>query len=54
LAYFEFGSTVVLLLENDTFTCLNTLSIGSKIRMGQSLGILHPKNLSNTFRQADL
>lgn len=41
LAYFEFGSTVVLLLENDTFACLDTLSIGSKIRMGQSLGILH-------------
>lgn len=54
LAYFEFGSTVVLLLESDMFTSLDTLSIGSKIRMGQSLGTLQTKNSPNTFRQADL
>jgi phosphatidylserine decarboxylase len=44
LAYFEFGSTVVLLLENDTFDCADGLEIGSKVWMGQSLGKLHSKN----------
>ncbi|MDB5053887.1 MAG: phosphatidylserine decarboxylase [Bacilli bacterium] len=44
LAYFEFGSTVVLLLENDTFASRSDLSVGSKVRMGESLGQLHAKN----------
>jgi phosphatidylserine decarboxylase len=44
LAYFEFGSTVVLLLENDTFASRSDLSVGSKVRMGEPLGQLHAKN----------
>jgi phosphatidylserine decarboxylase len=43
LAYFEFGSTVVLLFENGTFTPKEGLQVGSKVRMGQALGILHDK-----------
>lgn len=38
LAYFEFGSTVVLLLETDTFTCRTDLQVGSKVKMGEKLG----------------
>ncbi|REK75833.1 archaetidylserine decarboxylase [Paenibacillus paeoniae] len=40
LAYFEFGSTVVLLLEEDTFTPRPDLKLGTKVRMGESLGEL--------------
>lgn len=43
LAYFEFGSTVVLLMENDTFAPRNDLSLGSKVKMGEALGTLHAK-----------
>lgn len=43
LAYFEFGSTIVLLAENGTFTPKPELRIGSKVRMGESLGLLHAK-----------
>ncbi|WP_042203092.1 archaetidylserine decarboxylase [Paenibacillus camerounensis] len=38
LAYFEFGSTVVLLLENGTFTPRPGLQEGTKVRMGELLG----------------
>ncbi|MNC49737.1 phosphatidylserine decarboxylase [compost metagenome] len=38
LAYFEFGSTVVLLTENNTFTASPNVSIGTKVKMGQTLG----------------
>ncbi|MNE55183.1 phosphatidylserine decarboxylase [compost metagenome] len=38
LAYFEFGSTVVLLLENGTFTPRPGLAEGTKVRMGELLG----------------
>lgn len=38
LAYFEFGSTVVLLLENGTFTSRADLLINSNVKMGESLG----------------
>lgn len=41
LAYFEFGSTVVLLMENDTFTPREDLKPGDAVRMGQRLGELH-------------
>jgi phosphatidylserine decarboxylase len=41
LAYFEFGSTVVLLLENDTFSPKATMQVNTKIHMGQSLGVIH-------------
>ncbi|WP_442603393.1 archaetidylserine decarboxylase [Paenibacillus sp. KN14-4R] len=40
LAYFEFGSTVVLLLENDIFTPREDLQVGSKVKMGEKLGVL--------------
>ncbi|KOR82552.1 archaetidylserine decarboxylase [Paenibacillus solani] len=43
LAYFEFGSTVVLLTENDTFTPRGDLKPGSKVKMGELLGLLHPR-----------
>ncbi len=38
LAYFEFGSTVVLLMENDTFLANGRLKVGDKVRFGQALG----------------
>lgn len=43
LAYFEFGSTVVLLMDNDTFSCHPDLQVGSRVRMGQALGKLYGK-----------
>lgn len=42
LAYFEFGSTVVLLTESGTFTPRGDLALGSTVKMGELLGILHP------------
>ncbi|WP_438448151.1 archaetidylserine decarboxylase [Gorillibacterium sp. sgz5001074] len=44
LAYFEFGSTVVLLFESGTFDPLPGVGLGSKIKMGQALGLLHTKS----------
>lgn len=41
LAYFEFGSTVVLLTENGTFTPRGDLKVGDKVNMGELLGLLH-------------
>lgn len=41
MAYFEFGSTVVLLVENDTFEPLPELAPGSKVKMGEPLGRFH-------------
>lgn len=38
LAYFEFGSTVVLLTENGSFQPLPGLEAGQKVRMGELLG----------------
>lgn len=38
LAFFQFGSTVVLITEDDTFKPLESAVVGSRIRMGQSLG----------------
>ena len=46
LAYFEFGSTVVLLTENGTFTPRGDLEPGSKVKMGERLVCftrLHPE-----------
>ncbi|MFF2483696.1 archaetidylserine decarboxylase [Paenibacillus sp. NPDC058071] len=40
LAYFEFGSTVVLLTEDDTFEPADSLKVGLKVRMGERLGDL--------------
>ncbi|WP_128893673.1 archaetidylserine decarboxylase [Longirhabdus pacifica] len=42
LAYFEFGSTVVLLTQHDIFKVDSALHIGSKVKMGEKLGHLHP------------
>ncbi len=43
LAYFEFGSTVVLVMEEGTFTPDDSLKVGDMVLMGSSLGILHSK-----------
>lgn len=43
LARFEFGSTVVLLAENGIFAPLDDLASGLRVKMGQLLGLLHPK-----------
>lgn len=40
LAYFEFGSTIVLLTENGSFQPLNNLQLNHKVKMGQLLGHL--------------
>lgn len=40
LAYFEFGSTVVLLTENGIFGPRADLQVGSKVKMGEALGRL--------------
>lgn len=46
LAYFEFGSTVVMLLEKDMFESDPELELGQHVRMGQRLGRLHNRNFS--------
>jgi phosphatidylserine decarboxylase len=43
LAYFEFGSTVVLLMEDDTFIPRADLAAGLRVKMGERLGTLHSK-----------
>ncbi|MFD2702921.1 archaetidylserine decarboxylase [Paenibacillus shunpengii] len=43
LAYFEFGSTVVLLCENGTFVPREDLAEGDSVRMGDSLGVIVSK-----------
>jgi phosphatidylserine decarboxylase len=43
LAYFEFGSTVVLLTESGIMTPRQDLQVGSKVSMGEELGTLHVK-----------
>jgi phosphatidylserine decarboxylase len=43
LAFFEFGSTVVLLTEDDTFIPRGDLKTGLKVRMGEKLGTLVSK-----------
>ncbi|XEC97706.1 archaetidylserine decarboxylase [Paenibacillus tarimensis] len=40
LAYFEFGSTVVLLTEDRSFTLRGDLMPGKRVRMGEELGRL--------------
>lgn len=41
LAYFEFGSTVVLLTETCTFEPQEGLSLGGKVHVGEILGTFH-------------
>ncbi|MCL6456901.1 MAG: archaetidylserine decarboxylase [Gorillibacterium sp.] len=43
LAYFQFGSTIVLLIENGILDSRPDLMIGKKVQMGELLGILHSK-----------
>ncbi|KIL41821.1 phosphatidylserine decarboxylase [Gordoniibacillus kamchatkensis] len=38
LAYFEFGSTVVLLTENASFAFRDDLAVGSRVRVGEPIG----------------
>jgi phosphatidylserine decarboxylase len=40
IAYFTFGSTVVLLFEKDTFQPLNSLKEGSEVKVGEKIGYL--------------
>lgn len=40
IAYFSFGSTVVLLFEKDTFKLLPSLTSGSEVKMGSKIGTL--------------
>lgn len=42
LAYFAFGSTVVLLTESNSFQADDNLKSGMKVTMGQRLGTLSP------------
>lgn len=43
LAYFAFGSTVVLLMEDDSFVPRDDMGVGLKVKMGERLGRLIPK-----------
>lgn len=40
VAYFSFGSTVVLLFEKGAFQLKDSLAVPAEVRMGQSLGII--------------
>lgn len=44
LAYFEFGSTVVLLIENGIFEFCKGLGLGSKVFVGEPLGYWRVKD----------
>lgn len=48
LAYFEFGSTVVLLTEDGTFAPREDLAVGHKVKMGEALGTLQPQKNGRT------
>lgn len=43
IAYFTFGSTVILLFEQDTFIPLPDIKAGMKIKVGERVGILTQK-----------
>ncbi|NIK76062.1 phosphatidylserine decarboxylase [Paenibacillus castaneae] len=43
LAYFEFGSTVVLLMEDGTFNPREEGLLGKKVSMGEKLGLLEQR-----------
>lgn len=44
LAYFEFGSTVVLLTSNGSFEPSRELGVGRKVKMGEPLGRFYPRS----------
>jgi phosphatidylserine decarboxylase len=45
MAYFSFGSTVVLLFENGIFEMETSLQPPHQIKVGEKLGILHKSNM---------
>lgn len=51
LAYFEFGSTVVLLVQQGTFVANEQLQIGSKVKMGERLGTLVDLQATRPYRR---
>ena len=44
LAYFEFGSTIVLLIEGQSFRPDSSLQVGTRVKMGEKLGLLSTPN----------
>lgn len=48
LAYFEFGSTIVLLTENGSFQPLEEIQLGGKVKMGQLLGLLKKESANQS------
>jgi len=50
LAVFEFGSTVVLLLEQGTFRVRPDLMVNSRVKMGEALGTLVDKHAAKAGR----
>jgi phosphatidylserine decarboxylase len=48
LAYFEFGSTIVLLTEDGTLQPRTDLKVGDKVQMGEKLGTLTVRNYDDT------
>lgn len=44
MAYFSFGSTVVLLFEKDTFTPVQNMRIPMEVKMGEAIGFLKEKS----------
>lgn len=51
LAYFEFGSTIVLLIQQGTFTPDEMLHIGSRVKMGEKLGTLLDMESTRPYRR---
>ncbi|WP_017814169.1 MULTISPECIES: archaetidylserine decarboxylase [Paenibacillus] len=51
LAYFEFGSTIVLLIQQGTFTPDEMLHIGSRVKMGEKLGTLMDMEATRPYRR---
>ncbi|GMX62436.1 hypothetical protein Elgi_22410 [Paenibacillus elgii] len=48
LAFFEFGSTVILLIEKEAFAFRDGLDIGSKVRVGEALGCWEGRCINET------
>jgi phosphatidylserine decarboxylase len=54
LAFFEFGSTVVLLFERNTFCFDQELKEGVEVKMGQRIGFLFPCGMTNRCDMANM
>ncbi|WP_239551148.1 phosphatidylserine decarboxylase [Paenibacillus elgii] len=48
LAFFEFGSTVILLIEKEAFAFRDGLDVGSKVRVGEALGYWEGRCINET------